>query len=332
MRNYILNALLMASVASCRSPADFNGDRSQQRTVLRTKGADQVVADPVKGIGEPAKVDGVGKEATQTGTTVEPSLAESSPVATPEPVVDASPAPPPDLRSAEELICQEGPRVANAPKKDDFSNLFLVVCTNGTTNDIFKNAIMSAYTGTGEPTLTVIENTTGDLFLTRLVFVYSVRVPIANPTAVQDLNIYSKFVKGINDPTSKLGFTVESRKPFPGKGSIEELVLHYDLTIASLAGVFDHRRTAMNTYLLKENNRDVMVATEHLLDPETTEYYHIVRGVQVIMRTPDETGTNLIYVNEMVFKNRFDTNRVTGTIINLSKAVAKGIYGVAATK
>lgn len=320
MRNFITYLVLGAAVVSCSSPQKFSSSSAPKRSELKPK----TLSDNV----EPAKIDVVPLPVEQAGTsTAVPGAATATASAEPEP----TPTPTPDLRTFAELICQEGPRVSNAPKKEDFTGLFNVICTGGTTNDTFKSSLSTAFAGAGEPAITVIENKTGDLFVTRLVFLYTVRVPLVNPSAVQDINLYAKLAQAaVTYETSKLGLGIDGRKTFPGRGSLEEVGIHYDMTIASGAGTSDHRHTAINTYLLRENLRDVMVASEYMLEPEKNDFYHTMRGIQVMIKAPEgEVGTDLVYVNELVIKNRIDPNRVSKTVLDLSKAIEKLIYQAA---
>lgn len=232
-----------------------------------------------------------------------------------------------ESRSYTEILCEEGLKVANAPKKDDFTKAFSAICENGNVTEHFKNAVANAYNGSNEPTVELISSSTNELFLTKLLFIYAIEVPLNGPSEFHDRKIYDKLQgEGVADESSRLAMKVESRKGFPGKASVEEVVLEQRIELAAGAALYDVRRTEMNNYLLVENMRDINLTTEHLLDAEKNEHYHIARGLLVGMKGSAAGTTNLVYVTELEVKNRIDPARLQKTVLNLAKVIQKKIY------
>ncbi len=252
--------------------------------------------------------------------TAEVKGAEAIPATAPEmkPVIGVTI----DNRSIEDVLCQEGPRVTAAAKKADFSAQFALICEGGRTNALFKSSITGAYQGTGVPQVNVVKLTTDDNFVTNITLVYAIKAPLANPSLFADLKPHDIFAAGIRESNSELAITVESRASFPGKASVEQVVLNYDLKVANGASIFDRRRTEFNTYLLVESNRDIAVSTEHLLDADTNEYYHIANGLTIGLKA-ENNQSYLLFVTDLVIKNRIEPERMKVTLSNLNMGVAK---------
>ncbi|MDQ3235299.1 MAG: hypothetical protein M3Q07_26105 [Pseudobdellovibrionaceae bacterium] len=227
-----------------------------------------------------------------------------------------------DDRNIEQVLCEEGPKVAAAAKKADFSEEFKLICNGSATTPAFKEAITQAYVGTGTPLVKVLKLSTADNFVTELALMFAIKAPLENPSLFADLKPHDIFAAGIKDSNSELVIKVESRQSFPGKASVEQIVLNYDLKLANGASIHDTRRTEFNTYLLIENNRDIAVSTEHILDAEANEFYHKAQGLTVGIKA--ENGQSyMVFVTNLVIKNRIDPARLNVTLTALNGSVAK---------
>ncbi|MFW7377791.1 MAG: hypothetical protein ACOH5I_03145 [Oligoflexus sp.] len=212
---------------------------------------------------------------------------------------------PVDNRSSEEILCQEGPLVIGPVSEVDFSAQFAIVCNETTTNEFFKELVRDAYQGgEGTPEVKKVQYTVDENYITNLVFAYAIKVPIEKPTLITDLEVHNIFAEGIRDESSELVVNVLSREPFPSRRSIEKVVLEYDLKTAQRAGINDVRRTAFNTYLLKEKYEDVSVSTENLVD-NSSEFYHTSNSLTIGLKA-ENNQTYIIVVNDFVIKNRID--------------------------
>ncbi len=229
-----------------------------------------------------------------------------------------------DNRTITQVLCEEGPKVVGKNSKGNFDKEFALVCANGTTNETFKKLLLSAFSGTGEPAITTVANTSDDNYVTNLVLAYSVKMPIADPSLFADYKAHDIFAPGVKAGNSELKIAVESRQSFPGKASVEQVILNYNLLNAEGAGILDKRRTEFNTYLLLENTRDVVVSTEVLLDEATNEQYHQANGMNIGIK--DNSGqTYMIFIINLVIKNRIDPARMQKTMLTLNGQVAKMI-------
>jgi hypothetical protein len=238
-----------------------------------------------------------------------------------EPVIDVQI----DDRTIEEVLCQEGPKIIGAAKEVDFSQQFQLVCEQGTTNAFFKEVIQSAYQGEGEPKLFIPNLATNEQYVTNLTLAYALKVPLENPSMFADLRAHDIFAEGIDQDSSNLVINVESRKPFPGKRSIETVTLNYDLTSANGAGIYDKRTTEFDTYILIEDNQDITVSTEHLINAEQNEHYHLANGLTIGIK--DGQGQSyLMFITDLVIKNRIDPMRMEVTMQALNLKVAKMLH------
>jgi len=231
-----------------------------------------------------------------------------------------------DGRSAEEVLCSEAPKVIANAKKDDFSELFSLVCSNPKEiSTAVKESIQKTYLGSGEPYLNLLRYKFDSEYNTDLIWISSIKVPLADPSLFGDLKPHDIFAKGIAPGNSLLKINVVNREAFPGKRSVEKVILNYDLTNAEGAGIFDQRKTEFNTFIVVENNRDLVVSTAHLLDAANNVNYHLARGLTLGIKS--EGGYSyLIFVNQLVMKNRIDPERMKQTLINLNKEVAKLLH------
>lgn len=237
-----------------------------------------------------------------------------------------------DNRTITEVLCQEGPKVIAKNSKGDFQKEFGIICANGNTNEAFKTMLASAYDGTGEPKVTTITNSSDENFVTNLVLGYALKLPIDDPSQFADYRAHNIFAAGIKGGNSEMKIDVESRQSFPGKASVEQVILKYNLMNAEGAGIFDTRRTEFNTYLLLENTRDVVVSTEVLLDEATNEQYHLANAMNIGVK--DSKGsTYVVFLINLVIKNRIDPARMQKTMTILNTQVAKMVQAhVAAGK
>ncbi|HYX35933.1 MAG: hypothetical protein M3Q07_05380 [Pseudobdellovibrionaceae bacterium] len=252
------------------------------------------------------------------GAAIDTSASVVTPVETRTAVVVEAP----DTRGAEQVLCEEGPKVTSASKKADFSEEFKLICNGSATTPAFKEALAKAYVGTGTPEVKVLKFSTSDNFVTELALIYAIKAPLASPTLFAGLKPHDVFAPGIKEGSSELYVKVDSRKPFPGKGSVEEIVLNYDLRFANGASIHDIRRTEFNTYLPVETNKDIAVSAEHLLDVETNEYYHKAHGLTIGIKAEDGQSY-ILFLNNFVIKNRIDLERMKVTLTGLNGAVAK---------
>jgi len=227
-------------------------------------------------------------------------------------------------RSIEQVLCQEGPRVIGIFNPGDFAPQFSLICDGNNTNNTFKDLIRNSYQGNGNPSVQIVKSSTNAMFITNLALAFAIKVPLADPSQFADLEAHNIFSSGITTKNSKLVINVANRQPFPGRRSVEKVVLDYNLTSALGAGIHDTRRTEFNTYLLIEDNRDITISTEHLLDKEN-EYYHLANGLTIGLRA-DDGYSYLVFVTELIIKNRIDPERITNTIVSLNEQVATMLH------
>ena len=148
-------------------------------------------------------------------------------------------------------------------------------------------------------------------------------------TSVHDLKLYGQLDgEDIMAPGSQLNIGVDERETFPGAGSVEMLRIENDLSFAKGAAVYNKRKSEINNYLLIENSRDLTLATEHLLDKNNANY-HVARGILAGMKSDKPGHIKMLFVNELVIKNRIDADRLTSTIMNLSREMQRIMHGKA---
>ena len=114
---------------------------------------------------------------------------------------------------------------------------------------------------------------------------------------------------------------VEKREEFPGRKSIEAISLKYDIKSAKGAGIYDIRTTEFNTYLLQENNREIVLSTEHLTDAESNSYYHLTDGLTIASKTEDGRS-NVVFISNLIIKGRIDPSRIQEALTRLNEQVA----------
>jgi hypothetical protein len=259
------------------------------------------------------------KEGKFDGSKVDSATASPGAQVIEGPVIDTKI----DNRGAEQVLCEEAPRVLKNAKKADFSGDLALVCEGSDTSQGFKRAITNAYDGTGTPKVEILKfETNPENFVTEISLIFAIKAPLENPSLFADVKPHDIFASGIKEAGSELYIKVDSRQTFPGKASVEQIQLSYDLKLANGASIHDKRRTEFNTYLLVENNRDIALSSEHLLDAETNEYYHKAQGLTIGVKA-DAGHSYMVFVSNMVIKNRIDPERMKVTLTNLNFAVAK---------
>ena len=92
--------------------------------------------------------------------------------------------------------------------------------------------------------------------------------------------------------------------------------------------MFDKRKSRVQNYLPSEATRDLTLSAEYLVDADTNPYYHAARQMILGVKSENNT-TTLIYLNEMIVKNRIDPARLQRTLLNLSKVLARTTFDTA---
>lgn len=316
MRYLLVTLMTVAGLSACASQGGSTRLKSGGIGKITNKGKNS---------------DGESSSPANTETTANTNSTSDATVATDTKInwddVPKISTPAKDNRSHTEILCEEGLKVANAPKKDDFTNIFKVICKDGEVTEVFKKSITDAYAGQGEPVVNLVSSSTDALYLTKLMFIYTIEAPLNAPAEFSELKIFENLqAEGVFDATSRLAMKVESRKAFPGKASVEEVILEQRIQLAAGAALYDVRRTELNNYLLVEHTRDINITTEHLLDADTNQHYHIARGLLVGLKGAVPGTTNLVYVTELEIKNRIDPARLQNTVLNLAKVIQQKIY------
>ncbi len=228
-----------------------------------------------------------------------------------------------DQKPIEEVLCTEAPKHLSSLQKDSLLEQLAFVCNGTKTTQAFSSLISKAYTGEGIPTVELWKKKVGELYVTDIVIAYALKVPLENPSQFADLKAHDAFATGgIAEEKSQLRLDVLSRTPFPGRKSIEKVLLQYNLTNADGAGIYDKRKTEFNTYTLLENRRDIILGTEELLEADTNQSYHMAQGLLIGLRAGDGESY-LVFVNQMVIKNRIDPDRLQRTLVSLNKGAAR---------
>lgn len=237
-----------------------------------------------------------------------------------------------DNRSIEQVLCEEGPKVVSAAKKADFSAEFKLICDGSSTTPVFKEAVAQAFNGTGEPVVKILNVKSDEIYVTDLSLIYAIKVPLENPALLPERNPHNIFANGIRNENSELFIKAGTPEKFPGGSRrIQKLVLDYDLKLASGASIYDKRQTEFNTYLLVENSFDVALSTEHLLDEATNQYYHKAQGFTIGLKAGNGESY-LVFVTNLVVKNRIEPARIVSTLGKLNSTVAKMLVQHLATK
>ncbi len=254
--------------------------------------------------------DQIPKQAT---TTAIDELEEAPPAI---PIVTAAP----DLRPIETRLCEDGPKLFNLVEKPNLGQTFSLVCDGGVPTPLYRSLITSAFEGSGTPAVKLVSYEVGALFVTKLVVGFALKIPLNEPSKFYELKAHDILASGIQLNNSEIVAKVEDRQIFPGRRSVEEVLLNYSLNKSEGGGLFDRRRTAFNTYLLNEKKTDIVVSTEELLDAETNANYHDYRGLLIGVKS-GEDSTYLVFINDYTIKNRLDPERLKRTLLALSQGM-----------
>lgn len=225
----------------------------------------------------------------------------------------------------EAYMCQDGKRVLAQVEKQQFLEQFSLICDDTGPNQRFRDLIANAYDGSNEAKVTLIGTTTDDMFNTRMTVAFAMKAPLADPSQFFALKAHDVLANGLRSNRSELVATVESRRNFPGRRSIEEIILNYSLNKSEGGGLYDVRRTEFNTYLLDEARTDVTISTEELLDADKSQSYNGFRGMVVGIQAANNQ-TYLVFINDMFIKNRIDPLRLQRTLLALNGEMQKVMF------
>lgn len=281
--------------------------------------------------GKSSSFEGQKKEATAEGVAADPNSrdAAGNPVSVPadKPIVPGAVG----NRPIETVLCQDGFKLLQLIEKPSLNEDFSLACSPDKTTVLFQELISKAYAGTGEPNVKLVQFKIGELFVTRMIVAYAMKVPLQDPSLFYSLKAHDALASGILEKNSEVVGLVESRRNFPGRRSVEEIILNYSLNKSEGGGLFDKRRTEFNTYLLNESNSDVVLATEELLDADTNRTYHDYKGLLLGLKA--EPGyTYLVFINDFTIKNRIDPLRLQRTLVALSQGMQKKMYNFFTSK
>jgi hypothetical protein len=278
--------------------------------------------------GKSSSFEGQKKEGTAEGVASNPGSVDQ---------VGSVPADQPILptkvgdRPIETVLCQDGHKLLKLIEKTSLTEDFGLACTADKTTTLFQELISKAYAGSGDPNVKLVQFKIGDLFVTRMIVAYAMKVPLTDPSLFYSLKAHDALSSGIQEKNSEVVGLVESRRNFPGRRSVEEIILNYSLNKSEGGGLFDKRRTEFNTYLLNENSTDVVLATEELLDADANRSYHDYKGLLLGLKA--EPGyTYLVFINDFTIKNRIDPLRLQRTLIALSQGMQKKMYNFFTSK
>ena len=226
--------------------------------------------------------------------------------------------------SNEEMVCQQGPRITALVQKADFSSVFAAVCTDGAPNETYKQLIKDKFNGEGAPKVTLISSKSDENLTTELILGYVINVPMEKPSEFSSYKSHN-ILAAVESTSSKMQINVVSREEFPGRRSVEAIKLDYKISRAKGAGIYDVRSTEFNTYLLKEDYRDVVLSTEHITDAETNKNYHSTPGLTIGIANGDGRS-DLMFISKLVVKERVDPSRIESALTDLNSKVAEMIH------
>ncbi|SMF07517.1 hypothetical protein [Pseudobacteriovorax antillogorgiicola] len=258
-----------------------------------------------------------GGEQNKKQSDLEPVTTGNAEVATGEPEENLT---------LTQSLCQKGLSRVQKNYDDQFDQAFSYLCTDGDVNDIFKNLVNGAYAGGEEqPKVIYLKDESNELYETSLVYAYALKLPIEKPTSFSDFKPHDVLMlEPLAESTSRMVVNVESRTAFPGKGSLEEVALFYDIEKAEGAAIFDQRRTKFNIYQVIEKNPDIVLATEAL--SEAHPNYDVSRSL--VLGIKDETAgySNFVFLTEQEIRNRIDVNRIKATLSVLNQKVGHTLF------
>jgi len=221
------------------------------------------------------------------------------------------------------LICAKGQSALKFTDYDDFSDIFGVICNKDAPHKNFNDILAKAFTGTGEPVITEYRRNINDLYVTDFIYAFAIKTPVASPAALSGYPIYENVSKGLRTPDSELQVTKVKEETFPGLGVVRAIEQDYSMPFARGAALFDRRKTLTNTYLIVENSNEVNFSAEHLLNPDTTEFYNASRQIVFGLKGETPNSTYLVYVAQLVVINRFDPERLTGAAKELAAMIPR---------
>ncbi|MCX6131095.1 MAG: hypothetical protein NTX25_18815, partial [Proteobacteria bacterium] len=134
-----------------------------------------------------------------------------------------------DGRAIESVLCQDGYKLLANIEKTSMNDIFGLACGQDMTTPLFQELISKAFAGSSEPNIKLVDFKIGDLFVTKMTVAYAMKVPLDNPSLFYSLKAHDTLASGIQEKNSEVVGTVESRKTFPGRRSIEQVILNYSL-------------------------------------------------------------------------------------------------------
>ncbi len=225
----------------------------------------------------------------------------------------------------EAFMCEQGEVVIRQIEKTNFLDLFHLLCDNKGTTQRFKDLVASAYDGKNEAKVTLISSASDEMFNTRLIVGFAMKAPLGDPAQFFALKAHDVLLNGLRSNRSEMIAKVESRKTFPGRRSIEEIIINYSLSKSEGGALFDTRRTEFNTYLLDEARTDVTISLEEMLDVEKSKSYSGFRGIVLGLQAANNE-TYLVFLNDMFIKNRIDPLRLQRTLLALNGEMQRVMF------
>ena len=226
------------------------------------------------------------------------------------------------------VLCENAPKVVTKAGKADLTEVFGLICVDNSPSNLLGDLFSKAYTGAGTPQVSVLVYDESDIFVTKFLYGYAVRVKLGSPALFTEIPLYEELSKGLKTEDSLLSVKKVAEEFFAGKGSFRTLRVEYDMPYAEGAGIFDKRTTESTTYLLAETSQDINITVEHLLNPEQNEYYLRSNGLVIgVKGSPGETY--LVYINDFVVVNRFDTKRLKRAVLKLTEKLQESVRAVA---
>lgn len=226
------------------------------------------------------------------------------------------------------LLCERGPAIVQRAQKANLDNIFNIICVEDTPTKVLGDIFANAYGGALAPQVQTIVYSMNDLFVTKLTYAFAIKTGLSSPAAFSGLPVFDELAKGLRTQNSLVYTRKVGEREFPGRGSVREVILEYDLPYGEGAALYDKRQTESNTYLLVEGTQDINMTVEHLLNPEENQFYNTSNGIVVGVKG-EQGETYFVYVIELVLINRFDPGRVQRTVIEMAKLVQEAVLRVA---
>ena len=225
----------------------------------------------------------------------------------------------PSDKPVDVFMCTRAEQILSRSEGNDFSYLLAKICEPeaGGFSASMRRFLANAYDGRNQPKVTVIEQESNAMYVTRVMIGYAFTAPLDSPSKFYALKTHDLLAAGIENNNNRVLGRVEAREQFPGKGSVERVTINYQLELSEGGALFDQRKTVFNTFLLTEASNDITFSTEELLDPEQNEYYHSYTGISFAYKTIDGQ-TMLMFLTELIIKNRIDPGRLVRTLVSLN--------------